>query len=354
MMGDPTSFPIMPLISAYGSMKVGHPRCDGKFTGDDASLSGFPKTKVSEYNDAVTSLGGNVNTLKSFWDPNHALFCEVPFINGIPEHYTLLSTWNAPPGGSKGQITWASQALVAVQQNIQQGRPRGVGLWEYSPLWHMQKAAYLIGLPIGAPPEFGGISHPKFPASSTSDHLKWLSYMSGLDTRKLLSGTGLSLMPTPFQEARAKAASFVMDMVQDRELQIVTAMQSQGTIRPMPRIVSECAYDGPRKLVSIEAACDEAAAPLVAWEFYYRKPIIADAAPSIRKAHRKFSRKIYKSPLIKGSFSNVKREVARKQSLFLRKRPPVPAHKVSYGLETSNPLRRYRLPHWVAGRTDWR
>jgi hypothetical protein len=366
MMGDPTSFPVMPMMSAYAAESVHHHPKDGMLTGDDAAYSGFPQAKVAQYNASMESLGGTISTSKSEWHREKALFCEVPFYRGVAQKFSFLSYWVAPPGGSKGSINWVSQSLTVVADNRTQGKRRSEGLWEFSPLWRMQQAAFLMGLPMGAPPEFGGVLHPRFPAASRSDHLRWLTYLSGLSSTQLVSGTGLAVMPSPYQHLRSAGAKKVQELVDKNkaailayDLQLETYSLLGGDLAELtvPRpLVTDRAYGvSGQQLPSIEETCDQAAAPLIAWELYFRAPIIAESAPSIRKAVRRFRHRVSKSPPIYGKYSNVKLDVARKQAVYVGRSAILGSTRYSaYGLEKSNLPKRTVLKHWAPGRVDWR
>jgi hypothetical protein len=314
----------------------------------------------------MAELGGVISVHKSEWHKDKALFCEVPFYKSIPQKFTFLSYWVAPPGGSKGSINWLSQSLTVSADNRSQGKSHSEGLWSYSPLWRTQQAAYLMGLPIGAPPEFGGALHPKFPAASRSDHFKWLTYLSSLSASQLIAGTGLAVMPSPFQDLRNIGARKVQELLDANRSalanysELVQNYVSQGgdpSDIPVPQaLVTDCAYAANgRKLLSMEEVCDLAAAPLIAWELYFRAPIIAESAPSVRRAVQRFKNKVKKHRPIPGRYSNVRREVARKQAAYVRRNalPTGPRYNV-YGLEQATLPKRTVLKHWVQGRVAWR
>jgi hypothetical protein len=367
MMGDPTSFPVMPIMSAYAAFKAKHSSSDGKLTGDDAAFSGFGRYKVTVYEDAMASLGGVISPKKTEWHKKKALFCEVPFFEGRRQPFTFLSNWVAPPGGSKGEINWHNQSLTVVQQNSTQGLPATEGLWEYSPMWRMQQAAFLLGLPLGAPPGFGGAAHPKFPKTSVRHHGQWIGYLSTMSQAQMISGAGLTLMPSPYQELRLKAADFVVNRGLERKQEIsdhlllLVRVAGMGLdpneFGPPPTpIFTEQPFSAAGKLLpSLEEACDAAAAPLISASLYSRGPINISHAPSILRMSRVFQMKIRKSPPKYFRFVDVKREVERRTQLYVTRAYRAPSsRKISYGLMPAAELQRYRLDRWSSGRVEFR
>jgi hypothetical protein len=366
MMGDPTSFPVMPLMSAYAAKVAKHSSKDGMLTGDDAAYSGFAKHKVPIYEAAMQSLGGTISAGKTEWHRTKALFCETPYYKGVKQGFFFLSTWVAPPGGSKGEINWVSQSLTAVQQNIVNGRPRTAGLWIYSPLWRSQQAAYLLGVPVGAPPEFGGASHPKFPKISVKHHAQWLGYLSGMSLAELTSGSGLSVFPTPYQKERCLAATFVVKELadsKDQELMVrdqLVKLLAQGVdlegFEPPTSYHTWDPYTEKGTLQrEFESVADEAASPLIRAAMYHRAPVEPSKAPSIRKCARSFSRRVGKARPMNDTFMNVSKEVERRKNIYVRRDYRLPtSYDISYGLEKTKPLQRMRLSHWVGGRVAFR
>lgn len=344
MMGDPTSFPVMPMMSAFSSEKAGHPRSDGKLCGDDALLSSFGPEKVDKYEAEMARLGGVISKKKTFVHPSKGIFCEVPHLYGTPQTMTLISNWSAPPGGSKGSINWMNQSLTIHQQYTSQGRSPKSGLWAYSPHWQSQRAAFLMGIPLGAPVEFGGMKHPRFPCASVSNHLRWLTYLSGLSSAQIALGTGLPILRSPYQRFRAFAMQELVRMWQD----------DPYLGEPIPLVGRLPVSSKGEALLTLTEYSDALAAPLIGWEFFGRAPIVPLRTPSIRKAARRFNQKVSRSPAIAGKYENVRLEVERKAALYVRRGAYKPRPDLNrYGLEPArNPTPR-RLSHWVDGRVLW-
>jgi hypothetical protein len=367
MMGDPTSFPVMPLMSAFAAMEAKHDRYDGMLTGDDAAFSGFRKRQVAPYEAAMARLGGVISSKKTEWHQDKALFCEAPFIKGRRQRFMFLSNWVAPPGGSKGEVNWVNQSLTVVQQNRSQGVPQTAGLWEYSPLWRMQQAAYLLGLPIGAEPGFGGNAHPKFPCTSVKWHRKWVGYLSTMSAAELISGAGLAIFPSPYQDMRLKAAQYVEGVVEDRrkEVERFPELLSQyvaagGDINdieaPQPVCVSQPYTAAGTVHQTLVDCCDAAAAPLISASLYFRAPIEVKHAPSIQRASRRFFLKIRKAPPMNHRYVDARDELLSRSCKYVTKGLRIPSsRRIVYGLgEAVDPVQRVRLKHWAVGRVAFR
>jgi hypothetical protein len=367
MMGDPTSFPVMPIMSAYAARKARHSRLDGKLTGDDAAFSGFGKNKVAPYERAMASLGGVISSSKTEWHKKKALFCEVPYVDGHRQKFTFLSNWVAPPGGSKGEINWLNQSLTVVQQNRNQGVRPGEGLWEYSPMWRMQQAAFLLGLPIAAEPGFGGALHPKFPRTSYGQHGKWIGYLATMTQAQMIAGAGLTLLPSPFQDLRLKAADRVVGDGFRRKAEIqehqrlVDLYKEHGIdpneLGPPPPPIFSSDASTPAGLAkpSLEEVCDQAAAPLISASLYHRGPVVVRHAPSILRMARVFRARIGRAPPKYFRYTAVRDEIKKRTELYVSRayRPPT-SQKVSYGLLPADPPSRYSATRWIRGRVEFR
>jgi hypothetical protein len=365
MMGDPTSFPVMPLMSAYSAEIAGHNPKDGMLTGDDAAFSGFGRHKIKPYEEAMQSLGGVISQSKTEWHLKKAMFCERPYYEGRPQPFFFLSTWVAPPGGSKGEINWITQSLTAVQQNVDNARPKTAGLWIHSPHWRSQQAAFLMGLPIGAAPEFGGALHPKFPRVSLKWHRQWLGYLTTMPLAELVSGSKLGIFPSPYQHVRRVAADHVVQELVDGNKfscllnqlaadEIAATGSTEIDVPPVLHTSEGITAEGVLNRV-LDSVCDEAASPLIKADLYYRPPIEPGRTPSIRKACRSFHRKVSKGRMPwAGDYDSVAKEVRRRKSIYVSRAYRLKPIVSTYGLENSKPLHRVRQAHWVEGRVAFR
>lgn len=354
MMGDPTSFPLMPLVSAFAAELAGHSKTEGKLCGDDALFGRFAG-KAHLWKQNARSCGGSVNDGKTEEHELHGLFCEVAHVSGKPIGTTILSNWVAPPGGSKGSVTWATQPMTCVQQNVSQGRNRKRGLWVYSPHFQTQRLAYFLGLPVGAPEELGGLNHPLFPKGpiDVGLRLRWQTYLSGLDSFQLSYGTGLSLLPTAHQLMRTKAADAARDVVMERRNAIVHGYAEEGE---KPLMTTSPTNPRGGRLLTVSEFADEMSSPLVTWELYFRDPVRSADVPSVRKAASTFRSKVSSSAPISGTLANVLREISRKKAVYVTGEAQAIARsnktELKYGLE-GVPARKTRKNHWIPGREAW-
>lgn len=83
MMGEPTSWAVLPLVTFYALEKAG--KWAALTTGDDALVGGLSPLERERYDSALRSLGGVISAPKSFYDRHKGLFCEAPYKNGKKE-----------------------------------------------------------------------------------------------------------------------------------------------------------------------------------------------------------------------------------------------------------------------------
>jgi hypothetical protein len=199
MMGDPTSWPVMPLATMFCAR---HVRVKKFLTcGDDALLPNMDQEKREAYDAMTARLGGVISKPKSFLHRSKGIFCEKPYVRGVPKPFTLLSYWVAPPGGSKGEVNWFNLPTSYSGFRSQQGLPSGrralkrTGLWNFTLHNAKWKAAHELGIPIGGSDLMGGIGHPTYPKVPLRRRRRWGSYLSSRSVRDLVLFGGLSLVP---------------------------------------------------------------------------------------------------------------------------------------------------------------
>jgi hypothetical protein len=237
MMGDPTSFPVMPLVSMFSldqafkaypvtrterrrrpvvpGLRAQDPR--GLFCGDDALLPSLTEERRIVYDTEFIALGGRLQPLKSFFHHSKGLFCERPYKNGGPEKFQSVSVWSAPPGGSKGQITWYGQPGTAVDRLKSVDIAPKRGLWGFTPFYHHFAVAYQLGIPVGAPVGHGGLNHPGYPAASRTNHYQWLTTLNSMSISELAGGTGLAILPGPSQALSSGGRSYLRTLEEERD-----------------------------------------------------------------------------------------------------------------------------------------
>jgi len=196
MMGDPTSFPVMPLCSLFSAQKVGIEVM--RLMGDDATLPYATKDKIVVYESTQKSLGGHISKKKTFTHPKYGIFCEQILADGMMIHTDLLSFWVAPPGGSKGSMNWFTMPAAYLSSIANLPRdPHYDGLWEFSPFFNVWKAAEQLGLPMGSPEFMGGLCHPRLKREPHRRHLaKWVNTLSSMTKGELLTSS-LNPIPSP-------------------------------------------------------------------------------------------------------------------------------------------------------------
>jgi hypothetical protein len=196
-MGDPTSWSVMPLMTIYSAQQCGVGRklitC-----GDDALMLVPNKQAVMKYNSIMEGLGGQISLPKSFIHSRKGLFTEYPIYDGVRRSRYLLSHWVSPPGGSKGFVHWQNLPRAVLGGNtFNRRKNRSDHLWQYSKWYYTWVAAKQMGLPLGAPEQLGGISHPLFDPVPLRKRNIWLDKVNSLTRRDLCVRRGLSLVPPP-------------------------------------------------------------------------------------------------------------------------------------------------------------
>lgn len=372
MMGDPTSFPVMPLLSLrslqvalervpptrhelavirlFGTGPIEH-RFPAKLCGDDALYPMFHTERRNAYNKHFTSTGAVLSPQKSFSSGDRGLFCERPYVHGEPKHFTPISIWASPPGGSKGQTNWASQALVASQWAVDQGSNPKRGLWKFSPHAAAQAAAYVLGLPLGAPPGHGGVNHPLYPKASRAAHYQWLTFLATRTVGCLVTGTGLAILPGPTSTLRSAASEFIDQLLQEDQAFARYRAEAGVSEEDLPPLLTRVpvSHRG-RVLVAIDEATERVLGGLMSWEFYFRIPTESEHTPSIWRSVCRFVRRVQVCPPIAGRYSSTAKDLNGKLSQWLAADTPLPQVATRrYGLEGTGPAR----PRKVYSGGEW-
>jgi hypothetical protein len=347
MMGDATSFPIMELQSAYALEKAGLPEDSGELVGDDVLFGGATPEVVSMYEHHFLSLGGRLSKAKTFVNKDKGLLTEQPVWRGKKLPYTLLSMWSAPPGGSKGTLNPISQVttLVDFYGNLRVSKKRA--LWRKTPFRQWHRCLFALGVPLGAPPDLGGLNHPTFAkrAGNGLSHQRWLRCISQLTLAQLATGTGLNLlMPSATSRLRKAGRQGVKDMITfDRENRAIRSRSDEirrkyvfpdkwvdptgflDTIRPVlldkDRDADLIKISPPRSLVEIDKLVDRILGPIQSWEFYFRETLgKASPRPAILSAARRFRDRVRKSKPLRKRFATAAtlHDIERKRNCLAR------------------------------------
>jgi len=200
MMGDPTSWPGLPLATLFAWESVTPPSWHMKIstTGDDAY---FQSTNV--YHDAfkreMADGGAEFSEKKYYSHDELALYCEEVLRHGKLEPYQSLAPLVGPPGGSKGESNWAtapdSCRALSQQRGCGEMPYRSFRISRFFPEW---QAAQRLGIPIQLPPRWGGFNFPWGKWTSKKNHELWGNYVASLSRARLvLQGPGLHLVAAP-------------------------------------------------------------------------------------------------------------------------------------------------------------
>lgn len=370
MMGDPTSFPPLMLVSlhcaelsiiehpytSHEKGKVFHKylrRTDVvlKGVGDDALNPRWTSERRVSYDRWLARMGGVISTPKSFWHLTRGIIAEIPHEAGFPLQHLDLSTLVAPPGGSKGHVTWNSQSAALMGDPDIPRLPLRKALWRLSPYYYTWKLAYAMGIPVAAPVAYGGIDIPLWPKVSVTSHVHWLQYLSQQTVIQLVSGLGLG--PLGFSQN-----SFISESSKGWLKDVVREAQ-RGT-PGMPNLLSQCSIsDEGMVRVSLSEAYRQALGQIRAAEFYFRAPpeIGFIHTPSVRRCAQRFRRTVlrHKTLEIPMSYPKTVADLERKTSLFFSWSGGfLPSQfggdsRASFGLEASTVVKvRYKGPHLKA------
>lgn len=291
MMGNATSWAVLPIVTAYGCHKANISHF--KTCGDDAELADTTLEKKKTFNQTISNLGAIISERKSFYHKRRSLFTEIPSEDGKPQPYELLSYWVAPSGGSKGEVNWfnlpdAYQGFVQNQLGYKPDRShlRKRGLWKYSKFHNFYELGRSRGLPLGAITSMGGINHPCYPKAPGLMHDRWSAFLS---TRKIVDFHrygGLSLIP---KRGRALLQPpFVASEATNRYI------EKHLSIHPRPE--GQQGTDS-RKVENFLAAFENPASMLAAFHTGYQR---AYHNPSVISLSGKFYRRLKQTkPLYK-------------------------------------------------------
>jgi len=346
MMGDATSFPGMSLLSMYCAEAVGLPSDEGAFVGDD-TLFNLDNARCDLYESKMASMGGVISKPKTFRHPTLGLITERPVENGKLQKYTLLSMFVAPPGGSKGEMNYFSQPRSINDHSRRIKRNPKNNIFRFSPFFTNWAALKNMGVPVGAPEEYGGLGVPIFQPAAVK-HQKWLSLLSTLRLPQLLLGTGLNPLP-------ATASGIIRNAAREEVTTILRLARQQSRINDA--ILSarrQLIFDDEDNtlglyedvLQSVESkgsvhyseAVETAAGPIQSWEFYTRVPHDVSHTPSMKYVARRINDKISRAPKIRKRlrWAATRRDLARKKEVYVKKgwlRDPKTLVGRSYGLE---------------------
>jgi len=365
MMGDPTSFPPLMLVSIFAGelalqdfpyskeeRVIRHPHLRkgdlvAELVGDDCAAPRMKRERREAFHRHHGSLGTQISEKKTFFHPTRGLIAEQPMEHGRKLPYYPLPELIAPPGGSKGSVTWNTQPRAL------QGNARIVryvvkrGMLRKSPYWYTWQYAYKLGLPLAAPEGHGGIElKAVFPKVSTTHHVEWLRYLSSLPLDELIAGTALSIGRSPTSLMAGATKDWLTQVIRNhKDLEAIG-----GLLSPQP-------YSDTGELrKSLRDAYREALSSVRSAEFYFRTPpeILQDSTPSVVTAGAKFQRKVAATPWFDKpgvwSYQATNRDLEEKVSYFFTRGgsflPDRSKPRTFFGLEQTDVVReRYKAPH---------
>lgn len=333
-MGEAASFPLLPLVTNHSAMRAGiskHITC-----GDDAKLAlnskrspTVLKEEQSSRSDRMNEILAQLPALPKMWGPEErllvleqslaehgavlsrgnvvegkpnkifkhkdfSLFKEIPMHGDRVIPYIPTKLISAPPGGSKGSVTWYTQPTAIRLQAKSGGFGISKKFWRKLPFYNESLAAFMLGLPVREPVMFGGINHPNFPHSAGTNSFtnqKWLSALSGISLVQWATGTGLSPLPKSIQQKGRSAATGWLNRLVSEE---ISALKNGS--KAESRILSRLPHDplGRGTLPTLKEAADTATQGASSYLLYTTSPVEFLATPSIMAISNKFHRRISK------------------------------------------------------------
>nr|UNG44322.1 RNA-dependent RNA polymerase [Fusarium asiaticum narnavirus 1] len=362
MMGDPTSFPPLMLHTLYAAQKVleryPYRKCERvrrhrglrrtdvvlRGVGDDAQKPRWTSARRALYDDIFVSLGGRLSYDKCFHHPSRSIIAEIVSEHGYPVKTLSTSVLVAPPGGSKGHVTWNLQSAAVTGDPDRPTIRFSKFLWRSSPYYYTWRLADRLGLPISADASLGGVGVPLVPKRSTTDHTAWLQYLSQQDLTSLIAGTGLAI--------GEKALASPLDKSARQWLRQVVKTHEQMSRAGYDLLSPDCISPEAVMRVPLADAYRAALGKVRGAEFYFRAPLCnLPHNPSVRVAVRKFQQKVRKAKRtpVRG-YQATKEDLDRKKTLYFASSGGLlsgpETRRASYGLEVSGDVKsRYIAPH---------
>jgi hypothetical protein len=403
MMGDHSSFPLLPMVSAWAGAQAGLP-IDRK-AGDDGivpvgrhgkarvlrpnvQLSPIMKKalhgldldpqgtgrisqaahRIAVYNAGLQECGGILSLgdpkkdkpNKIFTHPTNGMFCERPLYKGRYLPHLPVSLLAAPPGGSKGELNWSNQAIALAGHRKMFGTEVPKRLYRHLPYFRAAAAAFALGVPVREPVALGGILYPGFPHSAGLNPRRtnaWLDTVAQIRIADWATGTGLSPLPVVGHNVVRSVAKGWLEgrLAAHREYMSYKDIP-EAAVKPVLSLVS-VANDREEPLPSLREAAELATRGASSYMLYAKEPEIFLHTPSIEKVAASFSRRIFrKKPrridgkIIRHSYQRTFEDVQRKLSIYLAAPEDIPRGIVprAYGLETGNLPASHKRPYRIS------
>jgi hypothetical protein len=197
MMGDPTSWPGLPLMTLFSWEQSSTRPNDVSTTGDDAYMQMSEEEKTS-FDYHMTTQGTEFSDPKDFFCLNLLVYIEQVRRDREVVPIQSVTPLSAPLGGSKGESSWATAPASAVALGTARGalpRPRQWRASRFFPEW---RALQRLGVPTHLPPRWGGLGLPGGKFEIGIYHKLWANKVAKLSRLDLvLRGTGLLIAEQP-------------------------------------------------------------------------------------------------------------------------------------------------------------
>lgn len=163
MMGEPTSWPGLPLVTimAWEDTVAPHRYGNLRTTGDDAECRVKDDIESELFTANLEARGEVVSEFKDFLHDHLSVYTEIISWNGKPiKDIFPISTIIGPFGASKGTINWFNMPSQTQAVLARTGAVAPMKVWrltKFYPYWHY---ARWLGLPLTVPIPYGGIALP--------------------------------------------------------------------------------------------------------------------------------------------------------------------------------------------------
>jgi hypothetical protein len=347
MMGDASSFPLMPMISRYAASEAGIADISNRNhdsrqrnCGDDSLVGRAEPAAVHKMERVVVSCGGtlsrgdpsNGKPNKIYYHTKLGLFKEIPYLMGQALPVTFLSLLTAPPGGSKAELSWFTQAAATREHLREVGLRSGAVPWRLLPFQHTVSLAWKLGVPVREETGWGGIRHPTFPHGCEDVGLNsaWLAALNSVTLTGWACGSGFSILPSsPLRVSNRFQRKYADWLVAYSDELLSTQPLGQNDTAIRPTLAEAAAY---------------MSAGVTAWELYTFSGEEPTHTPSVEAVSRKFSSTVYRKARAlrleavpywwTEKWDNTRLAVAEKKLRFLTDPTLLPLrHRRFYGLE---------------------
>jgi len=212
-MGDPTSWPGLPLLTIFCYQLATGRKAGIRTCGDDAMMQ-MTEAQSLVHTALLTSLGSGISPSKDYFSKEFCLYTEIIFKNGDVVPVCPVSSLIGPPGGSKGETTWFNSATSFQTQATLFGfsKRKIIKYEKCSRFMSSWKIANQLQIPVNLPEYSGGIN---LMCKVGNVHRNMLdrvgTFLSNLKLKDLQIGSALSIIPSFkytnifIEEAREKA-----------------------------------------------------------------------------------------------------------------------------------------------------